>query len=100
MNGGAGTEYEFFPTGRNAPADRSAEIQTKYISLYGLPYADRRLETSLGKEHHEHQVSVTPLSGLLTTELGYTSAWDDEHTLGARFQLGKFVELCGSVLPP
>jgi Domain of unknown function (DUF6985) len=44
-------------------------------------------------------VSVTPLSGLLTTELGYTTAWDDEHTLGARFQSG-FIELCGSVLPP
>src|SRR5207342_117389 len=45
-------------------------------------------------------VSVTPLSGLLTTELGYTTAWDDEHTLGARFQSGRFIELCGSVLPP
>jgi len=45
-------------------------------------------------------VSVTPLSGLLTTELGYTCAWDDEHTLGARFQSGRFIELCGSVLPP
>ena len=45
-------------------------------------------------------VSVTPLSGLLTTELGYTTAWDDEHTLGARFQSGKFIELCGSVLRP
>ena len=45
-------------------------------------------------------VSVTPLSGLLTTELGYTTAWDDEHTLGARFQAGRFIELCGSVLPP
>jgi hypothetical protein len=44
-------------------------------------------------------VSVTPLSGLLTTELGYTSAWDDEHTLGAWFRSGKFIELCGSVLP-
>ena len=45
-------------------------------------------------------VSVTPLGGLLTTELGYATAWDDEHTLGARFQSGKFIELCGSVLLP
>ena len=45
-------------------------------------------------------VSVTPLSGLLTTELGYTTAWDEEHTLGARFQSGKFIELFGSVLTP
>jgi hypothetical protein len=45
-------------------------------------------------------VSVTPLSGVLTTELGYTTTWDDEHTLGARFQSGRFIELCGSVLAP
>ena len=45
-------------------------------------------------------VSVTPSSGLLTTELGYTTDWDDEHTLGARFQSGRFIELCGSVLRP
>ena len=45
-------------------------------------------------------VSVTPLGGLLTTELGYATAWDDEHTLGARFQSEKFIELCGSVLLP
>ena len=45
-------------------------------------------------------VSVTPLEGVLTPEFGYTTAWDEEHTLGARFQHGKFLELCGSVLPP
>ncbi len=45
-------------------------------------------------------ISVTPLGGSLTTELGYTTAWDDEHTLGARFQGNAFIELCGSVLPP
>jgi len=45
-------------------------------------------------------ISVTPLGGALTIELGYTTTWDDEHTLGARFQGGAFVELCGSVLRP
>jgi hypothetical protein len=45
-------------------------------------------------------VSVTPLSGIITTELAYTATWDEEHTLGARFQSGEFVELCGSVLLP
>jgi Domain of unknown function (DUF6985) len=45
-------------------------------------------------------ISVMPLSGVLTTELGYSTAWDEEHTLGARFQSGQFIELCGSVLPP
>lgn len=45
-------------------------------------------------------VSVAPLDGALTTEFGYTTGWDEEHTLGARFQSGNFIELCGSVLPP
>jgi hypothetical protein len=50
-------------------------------------------------------VSVATLSGLLTTELGYATAWDDEHTLGARFQVRKLhrtlwqrfasVKMCG-----
>ena len=44
-------------------------------------------------------VSVTPLEGVLTSEFGFTTAWDEEHTLGARFQEGRFLELCGSVLP-
>jgi len=44
-------------------------------------------------------VSVTPLDSKLTTEFGYTTAWDKEHTLGARFQADRFVELCGSVVP-
>ena len=42
-------------------------------------------------------VSVLPLDGKLTIELGYTTAWDEEHTLGARFLNGAFLELCGSV---
>jgi hypothetical protein len=45
-------------------------------------------------------VSVTPLSHALTVEFGLTTAWDEEHTLGARFQDGRFLELCGSVLRP
>ncbi|CAD6877300.1 hypothetical protein [Methylomonas albis] len=45
-------------------------------------------------------VSVTPLDGELIYELGYSVAWDEEHTLGARFKADQFIELCGSVLPP
>ncbi len=45
-------------------------------------------------------VSVTPMDGTLTTEFGLTTGWDEEHTLGARFQSGKLLEICGSVLPP
>ena len=45
-------------------------------------------------------VQVTPLSGVLTVEIGYRVAWDEEHTLGARFRSGQLLELCGSVLVP
>lgn len=45
-------------------------------------------------------VSVEPLGDKLTIEFGYCVAWDEGHTLGARFQDGRMVELCGSVLCP
>jgi hypothetical protein len=45
-------------------------------------------------------VSVTPLDSTLTAEFGITTRWDEEHILGARFQAGELLELCGSVLPP
>ncbi len=45
-------------------------------------------------------VQVTPLDGALAVEIGYRVAWDEEHTLGARFRAGEFLELCGSVLAP
>ena len=45
-------------------------------------------------------VAVAPLDGKLTIEFGYRVTWDGEHTLGARFQDGGFIELCGSVLCP
>lgn len=44
--------------------------------------------------------SVTPLDGALTAEVGYSVAWDEEHTLGARIRDGELLELCGSVLAP
>jgi hypothetical protein len=45
-------------------------------------------------------IQVAPMDGELTIEIGYRVAWDEEHTLGARFQDGTFTELCGSVLEP
>ena len=44
--------------------------------------------------------AVIPLGGDFVTELGLTVPWDEEHTLGLRFQAGKFVELNGSVVQP
>ena len=45
-------------------------------------------------------VSVEPLAGDLTLELGLRTAWDEEHTLGARIRGGRPAELNGSVLGP
>lgn len=43
--------------------------------------------------------AIIKMSGGVTTELAYAVAWDDDHTLGARFQSGSLVELCGSIVP-
>ena len=43
--------------------------------------------------------AIIKMSGGVTTELAYTVAWDDDHVLGARFQSGSLVELCGSIVP-
>jgi hypothetical protein len=43
--------------------------------------------------------AATRLGGALITELGYRVAWDEEHTLGARFAGERLLELCGSVDP-
>lgn len=42
-------------------------------------------------------VSVAPLGASLVVELGVTVPWDEEHTLGLRFETGRLLELCGSV---
>lgn len=45
-------------------------------------------------------VLVDAVDKAMTVELGYTAAWDEEHTLGARFTDGKLLELNGSVMLP
>jgi hypothetical protein len=45
-------------------------------------------------------VLVDTVDGAMAVELGYTAAWDEEHTLGARFRDGKLLELNGSVVLP
>lgn len=44
-------------------------------------------------------VSIEPMGDVLVTELGIAVAWDEEHTLGARFDGSRFIELCGSTVP-
>ena len=43
-------------------------------------------------------VLVEPIGGVRTVEIAFRTAWDEEHTLGARFQNWQFIELNGSVL--
>jgi len=43
--------------------------------------------------------SVTPNDGKLVSEVALSAAWDEEHTLGARFEGARFAELNGSILP-
>jgi hypothetical protein len=43
--------------------------------------------------------AIIRMSGGVTTELAHAAAWDDDHMLGARFQSGNLVELCGSIVP-
>lgn len=50
----------------------------------------------VGVEH----VSVLPLDGAPTVEIGYRTVWDEEHLLGARLRGGQLLELNGSVRPP
>lgn len=45
-------------------------------------------------------VAVTALAGKVSVELGYRVDWDIEHTLGAQFEDGWFIALCGSVVRP
>lgn len=42
-------------------------------------------------------VLIEPLEGLLTIEIAFAVAWDEEHTVGARFRGWRLLELCGSV---
>lgn len=64
----------------------------------GLPRIDAPAD--VWPHTHTEFVQVTPLDGVLTVEIGYRVAWDEEHTLGARFREGRFLELNGSVLQP
>lgn len=64
----------------------------------GLPRIDE--PSAVWPHTNAEFVQVTPLGGALTVEIGYRVGWDEEHTLGARFQNGQFLELCGSVLAP
>jgi len=45
-------------------------------------------------------VLVEPIQAVLTVEIAFRVAWDEEHTVGARFQNWKLIVLNGSVREP
>jgi len=42
-------------------------------------------------------ILVEPLESIPTVEIAFKVAWDEEHTVGTRFQNWQFIELNGSV---
>ncbi|MFO1418354.1 MAG: hypothetical protein U1E83_06755 [Methylotetracoccus sp.] len=75
------------------------------------PYADSddpatsmpRLQSPANVWTHVTVLYVSVVAGRTAppiVELGLAIAWDEEHTLGARFQQGRLIELNGSVLAP
>jgi hypothetical protein len=112
---------------KTAPSDRSLrlgrELMTRYDSLrpaiagalfehYG-PYREAldageldepepipRLNgpTEVWPHVTLRRVRIEPLDGVETVELAYETAWDVEHTLGARFRDWTLIELNGSVI--
>ena len=41
--------------------------------------------------------SITPIDGKLASEVALAAVWDEEHTLGARFEGAAFIKLNGSI---
>jgi hypothetical protein len=90
------------------PAIAQALFEEHYVhgrdAVAGLPEADAYPAIARADDVWPHVtpvfVSVMPMRGPLVTEIGYTTAWDEEHTLGARFVDGRLVELNGSVVEP
>ncbi|MGE3727389.1 MAG: hypothetical protein AB7I41_17650 [Candidatus Sericytochromatia bacterium] len=88
-----------------------AEAMFEHYAPYAESFAEGELDASLAprivhrSEHIWPFVSVVylaiiQLQGELSIEIGYQVEWDEDHTLGARLQNGKLIELNGSVLPP
>jgi len=95
------------------------ELPSRYPSMQGLigealfehhlPYwqeidardAERKVQLRSAAEVWPHvtlaHVIIDPLNPLFTVEIGYATAWDIEHTLGARLSDWQLVELNGSV---
>ncbi len=70
------------------------------LDEHRAPYLDAATAAVTEPEPEPVYGAVIQLDRMLTIELGYRVAWDEEHTLGARLRDGQLVELNGSVLEP
>lgn len=66
----------------------------------GIPRLNLTSEESLWNHVKLIYVQVCSMDSTLVVEFGIEAAWEEEHTLGARFTAEGLVELNGSVLPP
>ena len=100
---------------RELPSRYASHFDQIETALYDhfLPYAEASARGELGeleepisqiadaKQIWSHvypsHVSIEPMQGVPTVEVAYRVGWDEEHTLGARLQNWRFLELCGSV---
>ena len=100
---------------RELPSRYPSHISQIETALYDhfLAYADVNSRGELGEleepfpqigdaKHiwthvYPSHVRIETMQGVPTVEVAYRVGWDDEHTLGARLQNWRFLELCGSV---
>lgn len=100
---------------RELPSRFMPHINRIEAALYEhfLPYAEANARGELGDLEepfpqipdasqiwphvYPSHVSIEPMRGVPTVEVAYRVGWDEEHTLGARLQDWRFLELCGSV---
>jgi hypothetical protein len=74
-------------------ADRAGELVDGEEAVPEIPDAES-VWPHVSVEH----VLFESMEGITTVEIAFSVAWDDEHTVGARFQNWELIELCGSVL--
>ena len=76
-------------------------VEEGALPLHGAPLPEIAESDAIWPYAAIRQVLIEPLltSGHMvpTVEIAYRVEWDDEHTLGARVQDWRLVELCGSV---
>jgi len=77
---------------REAVAAGEVELPTRPLPVFAHP-------SDIWRSVELQSASVTPLAGKLISEVALAATWDEEHTLGARFDHGAFVGLNGSILP-